>query len=137
MKPGPPLLALALLCLASGKAGALGGKEQRQTALVLGLVLSGPAAALALPLADRCGNATSGAADLRGDILHYLAALDRDGRVSARCADTGDPARPRWCRLTIGQAPPRSEAVWARTYSFTVGREGEVEAGSVVCATIP
>jgi hypothetical protein len=102
--------------------------EQRQTAALLGLLLS-PAAQ---PKTGDC-DLTPGTATLAEDILLTLAQLTADGRIASRCEPAGVATR---CDLSIGQTPD-SDALWARSYRITTNTTHTVLAGAVECFTIP
>jgi len=102
--------------------------QQRQTAALLGLLLS-PAAR---PAAGDC-DLTPGTATLAEDILLTLAQLNAHGRIASRCEPAGAAIS---CALSIGQAPD-SDALWARSYRVITNPTHTVLGSAVECFTIP
>ncbi|HTN12559.1 MAG TPA: hypothetical protein VL154_16435 [Acetobacteraceae bacterium] len=118
--------ALALL-IAAAPASAQTA-EQRQTAALLGLLLS-PAAK---PAAGDC-DLTPGTTTLAADLLLTLAQIAAHGRIASRCEPAGAATR---CDLSIGETPD-SDAIWARTYRIMTNAGQTVLVGAVECFTIP
>jgi hypothetical protein len=122
--------ALALL-LAAAPAGAQTA-GQRQTASLLGLLLSPAARPATGPAGEDCA-LSPGAATLTQDLLLTLALLGADGRIASRCEPAGAATR---CDVSIGQTP-HSDALWARSYRITTNAAHTSLDGPVICFTIP
>ena len=136
-----PLVALCLMLQAPSPALAtnltgpeMGSPAHQAQAALLSELLSGPLGAMTIPTPS-CSSAVSGARTVSRDVAFYLAALSRDGRISASCEPTvpGQEA----CRVTVSQSIPGTEIRWSRFYNFTRSTDGRVDGGTLACLTVP
>ena len=128
-------LMLASPCLVWSEFAAAGpDKAERQTAReMLSLLLTSPVGDQAPADRGPCTK-TGSPRSVREDVIYFLAELSENGRVSATCAlERGK----RSCELRIGQAAPRREDIWTRTYIVTIDATTREVVAPVECYSIP
>jgi hypothetical protein len=135
--PGWSIVLFVLPLLASGWAAALAQTANEPaiigTRTLLTLVLTTPTGGQPVSATGPCTKA-SDAVSLRDDIIYFLSKLTKAGSITSQCDQPGATVT---CQLVIRQVVPDQEAVWSRTYLFTLDKTDLHTVAPVECYTIP
>ena len=109
-------------------------REVPSTRELLTIMLASPAGDQPTTDTGPCTRAADDATQLRSDVIDFLARLPNRGSIASECREAGTTIE---CRLVIGRATGRDEAVWTRTYALALEKGDHRVKEPVECYTTP